>query len=129
MIQMSSTDDHIYPYDFSEAFNVVDLKSVIRTNDDVAVDRMRLQLQQFKRFTETDGFDVPGLAKGFYLEIGQLKDGMISTVKRAAEIIDEDLDALTDELMRCIRRQLQYIMRSAYVQSGRGQVGLIWREK
>lgn len=68
-------------------------------NDDAAVDWMRPQLQQFKRFTETEDFNVPGLAKEFHLEPGQLKDGMISTIKRAIEITDKDLDALTDELM------------------------------
>lgn len=99
MIQMSRTDDHIYSYDFSEAFNVIDLKRVIRMNDDAAVDRMRPQLQQFKHFTETQDFEVLGLAKEFHLEPKQLKDGMISTIKRAAEITDEDLDALTDALM------------------------------
>lgn len=99
MIQMSRMDDHIYSYDFSEAFNVIDLKTVIRVNDDAAVDQMRPQLQQFKRFTETEDFNVPGLAKEFHLEPGQLKDGMISTIKRAIGITNKDLDALTDELM------------------------------
>lgn len=99
MIQMSRTDDHIYSYDYSEAFNVIDLRTIVRMENDAAVDRMRPQLQQFKRCTEAEDFDVPGLAKEFHLELGQLKDGMFSTIKRAAEITDEDLDALTDELM------------------------------
>ena len=85
MIQMNRTDDHIYSYDFSEAFNVVDLKTILRMNDDAAVDWMRPQFWQFKRFTETEDFDVPGLVKEFHLEPGLLKDGMISSIKRAAE--------------------------------------------
>lgn len=99
MIQMSRTDNHIYSYDFSEAFNVVDLKSIVSMDDYAAVDRMRPQLKQFKRFTETEDFYVPGLAKEFHFEPERLRDGMISTIKRATEIADEDLDSLTDELM------------------------------
>lgn len=99
MIQMSRTDDHIYSYDFSEAFNVVDLKTIVRMNDDAAVDRMRPQLRKFKHFTENEDFDTPGLAREFHLAPEHLKNGMIATIKRAAEITEADLDSLTDELM------------------------------
>lgn len=62
------------------------------------VDFLRRPLQQFKRFTEKEDFNVPGLAREFHLDSEEMRSGMIATVKRATTITDEELDALSDEL-------------------------------
>lgn len=97
-IQMSCTDKHIYSYDFSEGFNIVDMRLILRAREDTMVDFLRRPLQQFKRFTEKEDFNVPGLAREFHLDSEEMRSGMIATVKRATTITDEELDALSDEL-------------------------------
>ena len=98
-IQLSCTDRHIYSYDFSEGFNIVDMRLILRAREDTMVDFLRRPLQQFKRFTEKEDFNIPGLAREFHIAPEEIRSGMIATVKCAATITDEELDALSDELM------------------------------
>lgn len=98
-IQLSCTDKHIYSYDFSEGFNIVDLRLILRASEEAMVDFLRPPLQQFKRFTEKEDFNVPGLAREFHLDLEEMRSGMIAAVKRTAAITDDELDELSDELM------------------------------
>lgn len=98
-IQLSCNDEHIYSYDFSEGFNIVDMWLILRAREEVMVDFLRRPLQQFKRFTGKEDFNVPGLAREFRLDPEEMRNGMIAAVKRAATITDEELDELSDELM------------------------------
>lgn len=97
-IQLSCTDKHIYSYDFSEGFNIVDMRIILKTSEETIVDFLRPALQQFKRFTEKENFNAPGLAHEFHIAPEEMYSGMIAAVKRAATITDEELDALSDEL-------------------------------
>lgn len=63
------------------------------------VDFLRRPLQQFKRFTEKEDFNIPGLAREFHLDPEEMRNGMMATVKRTTAITDEELDELSDELM------------------------------
>lgn len=98
-IQLSCNDEHIYSYDFSEGFNIVDMRIILRASGEAMVSFLRPPLQQFKRFTEKEDFIVPGLAREFHLDPEEMRNSMIAAVKRAATIADEELDELSDELM------------------------------
>lgn len=98
-IQLSCTDEHVYSYDFSEGFSIVDMRIILRASEEAMVNFLRPPLQQFKRFTEKEDFNIPGLAREFHIAPGEMRSGMIAAVKRAATITDEELDALSDELM------------------------------
>ena len=99
MIQLSCTDEHIYSYDFSEGFNIVDMRLILRGQEETMVDFLRRPLQQFKRSAEKEDFTVPGLAHEFHLDPEEMRNGMIAAVKRTAAITDDELDELYDELM------------------------------
>lgn len=99
MIQLSCTDEHIYSYDFSEGFNIVDMRLILNAREEAMVDSLRPPLQQFKRFTEKEDFNVPGLAREFHLDPEEMRSGMIVAVKRIAMVTDDELDELSDELM------------------------------
>lgn len=99
MIQLSCTDEHIYSYDFSEGFNIADMKLILRAQEESMVDFLRPPLQQFKLFTEKEDFNIPGLAREFHLDPEEMRNGMITAVKRTAAITDDELDELSDELM------------------------------
>ena len=99
MIQLSCTDEHIYSYDFSEGFNIVNIRLILRALDEEIVDYLRPSLQQFKWFTKKEDFNIPGLAREFHLDPEEMRSGMIAAVKRTATITDEDLAKLSDELM------------------------------
>lgn len=98
-IQLSCTDEHVYSYDYSEGFNIVDMRIILRASEEAMVGFLRPPLQQFKRFTEKEDFNVPGLAREFHIAPEEMCCGMIATVKRVATITDEELDELSDELM------------------------------
>lgn len=98
-IQLSCNDEHIYSYDFSEGFNIVDMRLILRAQEEAMVDFLRRSLQQFKWFTEKEDFNIPGLAREFHLDPEEMRSGMIAAVKRTAAITDDDLDELSDELM------------------------------
>ena len=100
MIQLSRTDDHIYSYDFSEGFNIVDMRLILKLEEDAMADYLRPSLQQFRRFTAEEDFNVPGLAHEFHLNPDEMRTGMIKVIKRAVAITDADLEALSEELMK-----------------------------
>lgn len=77
----------------------MDMRLILRAREDTMVDFLRRPLQQFKRFTEKEDFNIPGLAREFHIAPEEIRSGMIATVKCAATITDEELDALSDELM------------------------------
>lgn len=99
MIQLSHSDTHIYSYDFSEGFNIVDMWLILRLSKDSMVNFLHSSLQQFKRFAEREDFNVPGLAREFNLDPEEMQSSMIEAIKRTATITDVELDALSDELM------------------------------
>ena len=61
---------------------------------------LSLRFQQFKSVTESTDFDIPKLALEFSLDPEELKNGMIAVVKRAALITNDDLDDLSNEIMK-----------------------------
>ena len=77
----------------------MDLRLILRASEEAMVDFLRPPLQQFKRFTEKEDFNVPGLAREFHLDLEEMRSGMIAAVKRTAAITDDELDELSDELM------------------------------
>lgn len=99
MIQLSCTDEHIYSYDFSEGFNIVDMRLILKAREETMVDFLRRPLQQFKRFTEKEDFNIPGLACEFHLDPEEMQSGMIVAIKGTSTITDTELDTLSDELM------------------------------
>lgn len=99
MIQLSRTDDHIYSYDFSEGFNIVDMRIILNLEEDSMVDYLRSPLQRFRNYTQMEDFNIPGLAREFNLDPEEMRIGMISTVKHAETITDDALNELSDELM------------------------------
>lgn len=99
MIQLSRTDDHIYSYDFSEGFNIVDMRIILNLEEDYMVDYLCSPLQRFRNYIQMENFNIPGLAREFNLNSVEMKNGMISAVKRAKAITDDALNELTDELM------------------------------
>ena len=98
-IQLSRTDDHIYSYDFSEGFNIVDMSLILKMGEDAMVSFLRNPLNQFKRSTETEDFDMSFVARGLHIAPEEMKKGVTAAVRRAAAITDDELDELSDELM------------------------------
>lgn len=83
-IQLSSTHGHIYSYDFSEGFNIVDMRLILGAQKEAMVDFLRRPLQQFKWFIEKEDFNIPGLAREFHLAPEEMRSGMIASVKSTA---------------------------------------------
>ena len=100
IIQLSRTDEHIYSYDFSEAFNMIDMKHYLRFDDDTIADFIRRPLQNFVSFTLNQDFNIPGLAREFNLDPYEMQKEMIAAVKRTAAITNDELDELSDELTK-----------------------------
>ena len=99
MIQLSRTDAHIYSFDFSEGFNIVDMRIILNLREDSIADHLRSPLFQFRHYTQMESFNISGLACEFNLDPEEMRIGMISTVKRAEAITDDALNELSDELM------------------------------
>ena len=100
LIQLSCTDEHIYSYDFSEGFNNVEMRYLLGAGEGLTTYFLSLRFQQFKSVTESTDFDIPKLALEFSLDPEELKNGMIAVVKRAALITNDDLDELSNEIMK-----------------------------
>lgn len=83
-IQLCNTDEHIYSYDFSEGFNIVDMRLILGAQEEAMVDFLRRPLQQFKWFIEKEDFNIPGLAREFHLAPEEMRSGMIASVKSTA---------------------------------------------
>ena len=71
------------------------MRIILRASEEAMVGFLRPPLQQFKRFTEKEDFNVPGLAREFHIAPEEMCCGMIATVKRVATITDEELDELS----------------------------------
>lgn len=100
-IQMNATDDHIYSYDFSEGFNVSNLDYVLaaKSIDDMS-DRLAPIFREFRRRSENEDFNIPGLAREFHLDPDDMKNGMLSVLKRVLTITDSDIREMSDELQK-----------------------------
>jgi len=100
MIQLGRTEDHIFSYDFSEAFGMVGMDYILNEPDeDRRTDLIIPILNEYRRLIQRETFDVPGLAAEFHLDRDQLKRGMASTIKNTLMISDDDITAMSDELM------------------------------
>lgn len=60
---------------------------------------MKHKLAAFQQYIRYQHLDVPGLAREFRLNLERQKTGMISTSKRILDITEEEIDAMSDELM------------------------------
>ena len=101
IMQLSAADGHIYSYDFSEAFYFDNdlVFTILLHNQDAGIEMMKHKLEAFRRYIRYQHFDVPGLAWEFRLDPERQKAGMISTAKRILNITEEEIGALSDELM------------------------------
>lgn len=101
IIQMGRTDDHIYSYDFSEGFNIVDLRYILKSSDEVMGFFLQSPLQNFKMYTQKENFDLAIIiAEELQIDSDELKNGMISTIRHATDITDDDLHSLSEELTK-----------------------------
>ncbi len=100
-MQLNATGEHIYSYDFSEAFYISDdlLYNLLSRNEDAGIDLLRQKFASFRQHISFQDFDIPGLAKEFHLDPDKQKSGMIATAKKVLNISEEEIMALSDELM------------------------------
>ena len=98
IIQIRCTDEHIYSFDFSEGFNNIEMRYFLHAGEGMIVDFLRMRFQQFKRAVESETFDHPIIAQEYSIDPEDAKNGMISVVKRAAYITDDDLNDLSEEI-------------------------------
>ena len=100
-MQLNAAGGHIYSYDFSEAFYISDdyLYTLLRSNEAAGIDLLRRKLTSFRQHISFQDFDIPGLAKEFHLDPDKQKSGMIATAKKVLNITEEEITALSDELM------------------------------
>lgn len=99
--QLSQARDRIVSYDFSEAFNMVDMNLLLKMLDfskETGTQMMIRMLDSFTSHLSRLDFDYSSLAEEFHIDPGLLQSGMIETAKRVIDIPDEDLDQLSDEL-------------------------------
>lgn len=100
MIQLSRTEDHIFSYDFSEAFGMAGINYILAERDDERrADLIVPILNEYRGSIQRETFDVPGLAAEFHLDRDQLKRGMASTIRNTLTISENDISAMSDELM------------------------------
>lgn len=101
MMQLNAAGDHIYSYDFSEAFSISDefLLKAIMLNDRIGTESVKRRLAAFRKHLEYIGFDIPGLAKEFNLDPERQKSVMIATARRVLSITDDEINAMSSELM------------------------------
>ena len=100
-MQLNAAGGHIYSYDFSEAFYISDdfLYNLLSRNEDAGIDLLRRKLASFRQHISFQDFDIPGLAKEFHLDHDKQKSGMIATAKKVLNITEEEITALSDELI------------------------------
>lgn len=105
IIQLNVAGDHIVSYDFSEAFCMAELRTILlltsmnskRSHDDV-IDIVRQRLATFQRYLSMLDFNVPGLAREFNLDCEKMREGMIAVGKRVLEISENEINELSEEL-------------------------------
>ena len=101
-MQLGTAGGHIYSYDFSEAFYFVDdiVLRILRTNEDLGIEALKQKLIAFRRHVSYLDFDIPGLAREFHLDPDRQKVGMIATAKSILNITEDEINAMSDELMK-----------------------------
>ncbi len=100
-IQLSQAGDRIVSYDFSEAFNMMDMSLLLKMLDFSKEAGTQMMIRMLDSFTSHLGrldFDYSSLAEEFHIDSGVLQSGMIEIAKRVICISDEDLNRLSDEL-------------------------------
>jgi len=99
VIQMSRTDDHIYSYDFSEGFQIENLRDVLQIKDfDAMTDSLMSNHWRFKHRAENEAFNVSRLAREFHLDPNEMRNGMLAVLKRTLSITESDINEMSDEL-------------------------------
>jgi len=103
ILQLNRVGERIISYDFSESFNMTgtSMRSAIGMlsyNEEKAIDQIAQILNGFRYHLSFQTFDIPGLAKEFFLDPDEMRLGMISTAKRVLEITEDDITELSDEL-------------------------------
>ena len=100
-LQLSEAGGRIYSMDFSDAFYVSDtmmLKAFL-FNEDAGIAWMRNKLGAFCKYQTQFSFDVPEFAVQLGLDPAEMKAGIITAAKKVLDITEEELSALSDELM------------------------------
>ena len=102
MLQLSATGDHIYSYDFSEAFDISDvlLLKALMLNENIGKILLKQRLDAFRDHLHYVDFDIPGLAKEFNLDPERQKSVMIATARRVLSITDDEINAMSSELRK-----------------------------
>ena len=100
-MQLGAAGGHIYSYDFSEAFYVINdmVFSILRSNEDFGIEMMKQKLAAFRRHISYMDFDIPSLAREFHLDPDRQKAGMIATAKRILNTTEGEIHMMSDELM------------------------------
>lgn len=105
IIQLNVAGDHIVSYDFSEAFSMIEMTSILhltgintqRSHDD-AIGIIRQRLATFRRYLSVVDFSVPGLAREFNLDCEKMREGMIAVGKRVLMITENEINEMSEEL-------------------------------
>ena len=103
ILQLNRVGNRVISYDFSESFCMTSpaMRSAIRMldlNEEKGIDQIAQILNDYRYHLSFQKFDVPGLAKEFYLDPEEMRLGMITTAKRVLEITEDDITELSDEL-------------------------------
>lgn len=103
ILQLNRVGNRVISYDFSESFCMTSpaMRSAIQMlalNEEKGVDQIAQILNSYRYHLSFQKFDIPGLAKEFYLDPEEMRLGMIATAKRVLEITEDDITELSDEL-------------------------------
>ena len=100
-LQLRSAGEHIYSFDFSEAFYVSDemLYKSLMFNEEMGVSMVGQRVSVFRNYLRTNDFDMPDVAKVFGLDPEKMKTGMFTVAKRVLAIAGEDIEEMSAELM------------------------------
>lgn len=101
-LQLRTASGHIYSFDFSEAFYVSDetLYTTLLFNEEIGINMVRQRVETFRNYLHIQNFDMPDIAKLFGLDPEKLKTGMMTVAERALDITDEDIEEMSDELIK-----------------------------
>ena len=103
ILQLNRVGNRVISYDFSESFCMTSpaMRSAIQMfdlNEEKGIDQIAQILHDYRYHLSFQKFDIPGLAKEFYLDPDEMRLGMITTAKRLLEITEKDITELSDEL-------------------------------
>ena len=98
--QMSYANGHIYSYDYSEGFEIIDytLIDACLRGENAFVSLGRDRLDSFKRHLSYQDFDNPDIAASVGLEPKALQQGMIRIAKRVQDITEAEICKMSDEI-------------------------------